>query len=135
MTSLINFELVSPEKKLVSEPVHMAVIPGDEGMFGVLHGHCSLLASLKPGVLKIYKTQGGDITRIFIAGGFADVSAEKCVVLAEEAINVRELNADKIHAELKDLAEDLEMAVEKTDKVRIKNKIGILNAKLQAIAA
>ena len=63
----INFELVSPEAKLVSEPVYMAVIPGEEGVVGVLPGHASLVASLKAGVVELYETEGAEPRRIFIA--------------------------------------------------------------------
>ena len=83
----IQFELVSPEEKLVSEPVAMAVIPGDEGEFGVLVGHSALVASLKPGVVEL-SVDGQDNRRIFIASGFADVTPEQCTILAEEAVNV-----------------------------------------------
>ena len=71
----IHFELVSPEACLVSAPVKMAVIPGEEGEFGVLAGHASLVASLRPGVVELYSEQDGEEPRkILIAGGFADVS-------------------------------------------------------------
>ncbi len=134
MSRKIHFDLVSPEKKLVSEDVHMAVIPGDMGMFGVMAGHCSLVASLTNGVVKLYKDDKAAPRRIFIAGGFADVNGAKCSVLAEEAIPVSELNKGALTQQLKDLTEDLGLAKEKFDKARIKQKIAIVNAKLLAIS-
>ena len=86
MAEGIQFELVSPAEKLVSEKCHMVVVPGDEGMIGVLPGHSALVSSLKAGVVKMYKSENdNEPKRIFIAGGFADINPELCTVLAEEA--------------------------------------------------
>lgn len=130
----IQFELVSPERRLVSEPVTMAVIPGEEGQFGVLSGHSALVASLKPGVVEL-QFDGQDTRRIFIAGGFADVTPEQCTVLAEEAVNVADLDKAALEQQVKDLNEDFGIAKEDADKARIKRKIALANAKLKAIAA
>ena len=130
----INFELVSPEEKLVSEPVKMAVIPGEEGEFGVLAGHASLVASLRPGVVELY-AEGQDAAsrRIFIAGGFADVTGEQCTVLAEEATNVDELNQSDIEQQIANLNEDLERAEDQTEKARAQKRLDLEKAKLSAI--
>lgn len=139
MTETLNFELVSPEEKLVSEPVKMAVIPGEEGELGVGANHASFVVSLQPGVVRLYK--GDDnihslnaSQEIFITGGFADISAAGCSVLAEEAIPVGQLNREALTKELTNLEEDLGIAVEKTDKARVAGKISIVKAKLQAAA-
>lgn len=134
MSNAIHFELVSPAARLVSEPVYLAEIPGDEGVFGVMTGHCSLLSSLKPGVVRLHKEKGGDVREIFIAGGFADVTAENCTVLAEEAVAVSDLNKESLEQLLSDLNEDLGMVQEAVDKNRIKNKIVVAKAKLQAVS-
>lgn len=129
----IHFELVSPEEKLVSEPVALATIPGAEGEFGVGPGHTSLVASLKPGVVKLYGEMGGAPRRIFIAGGFADVTGSHCMVLAEEAVNVNELNQADLERQLKDLSEDFNLVKEQADKQRIEQKIALIKAKLEAV--
>lgn len=130
---MINFELVSPEEKLVSEDMYLAEIPGDDGVFGVMGGHCSLVSSLGNGVVKLHKEEGGEVREIFIAGGFADVSPENCTILAEEAIDVKDLNQESLEQYLSDLNEDLNMAEEEADKIRIKNKIDLTKAKITAI--
>lgn len=134
MSRTINFELVSPEKKLLSEPVHMAVLPGDEGMFGVLAGHASLVSSLNFGVVKIVRAENDNPVKYFIAGGFADVTAKQCTVLAEEAILLSELDPQALEQDLKDLAEDLDAATEASETRRVKAKIALANAKLAAAA-
>lgn len=140
MSELLHFELVSPEARLVSEPVKLAVIPGEAGVMGIGAGHASLVATLKPGVVGLF-AEGQDFTkdkparRIFIAGGFADVSESGCSILAEEAIDVAALDAAKLEQQLKDLEEDLSIAQESADKTRIKTKISVMQIKLQALAA
>ncbi len=135
MTKTIHFELVSPEQKLVSEQVYMAVMPGDEGNFGVLSGHAALVSSLRNGVVKLYREENdNNPRRIFIAGGFADVTAENCTVLAEEAIPVKDLNRERLEKELADLNDDLGLAAEKADKERVKAKLAVVKAKISAIS-
>jgi F-type H+-transporting ATPase subunit epsilon len=129
----IHFELVSPEEKLVSEPVALATIPGEEGEFGVGPGHTSIVANLKPGVVSLYAEKGGQPRRIFIAGGFADVTGAQCSVLAEEAVNVNDLNQAQLEQELKDLSEDLTLVKEQAEKTRIEKKLVLIKAKLQAV--
>lgn len=135
MSRKIHFELVSPEEKLVSEDVRMAVMPGDAGYFGVMGGHASLLASLGNGVVKLYKEDGdSNPRRIFIAGGFADVTPDLCMILAEEAIDTTQLNSDELTQSLKDLEEDLGLCVETADRTRVREKIVLTKAKLAAIS-
>ncbi len=95
-SNTVEFELVSPERLLKSEPVEMVVVPGAEGDFGVLPGHSLLIATVRPGVIDIH--EGGQVREsIFVAGGFAEVSPERCTVLAEEAVPVADI--DKAAAE------------------------------------
>ena len=100
MAEEFSFELVSPEKLLLAEEVDMVVVPGAEGDFGVLVGHAPLISSLRPGVIDTYN--GGKIAdRIFVAGGFAEVTGERCTVLAEEAIPVKDIDSANAEERLK----------------------------------
>ncbi len=111
----VEFELVSPERLLVSEQVDMVVVPGAEGDFGVLPRHAPLISTLRPGTIRIYT--GREVRRsIFVAGGFAEVTPERCTVLAEEAIPVEDLDKARIEQDIKDLSQDLAEA--KTDDAR-----------------
>ena len=101
MAEMVEFELVSPAKLLKSEPVEMVVVPGAEGDIGVLPGHSLLIAAVRPGVIEIH--EGGDVKeRIFIAGGFCEISPERCTVLAEEAIEVSSIDKAKAQKRLED---------------------------------
>lgn len=95
MAETLEFELVSPERLLVSEAVEMVVVPGVEGDFGALPHHAPLISAVRPGVIEIYK-DGQVNARIFVAGGIAEVNDLRCTVLAEEAIPVAELDATKV---------------------------------------
>jgi F-type H+-transporting ATPase subunit epsilon len=81
----LHFELVTPAKLLRSEDVHMVVVPGTEGDFGVLEGHAPLMSTVRDGELAIYKTAGGVPETIAIQGGFAEVGENGLTVLAEQA--------------------------------------------------
>ncbi|MDE2005709.1 MAG: ATP synthase F1 subunit epsilon [Rhodospirillales bacterium] len=86
----IALEIVSPEKLLLSRPVDMAVIPADEGDMGVLEGHAPMIVALRGGAIDLYA--GDQIAeRLFVSGGFAEITPERCTVLATEAIPVAEL--------------------------------------------
>ncbi len=127
-----NFELVSPERRLISEPARMAVVPGEEGDFGVLPGHSALLATVRPGVVEVHSADGSNVRRIFIAGGFADVTATSCTILAEEAISVSDLNAEALAQTLANLEDDLALAKDDMERARASKKIALVQAKIAA---
>src|ERR1700744_4263440 len=89
-----KFELVSPERILASEEVGMVVVPGGDGDFGVLAEHAPLVSTIRPGVVAVYMPSG-EVKKIFVSGGFADVTGTLCSVLAEEAVNVNEIDRSK----------------------------------------
>lgn len=127
-----TFELVSPERKLISGTAKMVTIPGEEGDFGVLPGHSALVATIRPGVVEILMADGAS-QRIFIAGGFADVSPTNCTVLAEEAVNVNDFNAADFEQTIRNLTEDMTMAKDDFEKARIARKLTLTRAKLQGV--
>jgi F-type H+-transporting ATPase subunit epsilon len=81
----LRFELVTPEKLIRSEEVHMVVVPGSEGEFGVLEGHAPFMSTLRNGDIAIYRSPSGEPQRIAVQGGFAEVSERGLTVLAESA--------------------------------------------------
>jgi F-type H+-transporting ATPase subunit epsilon len=81
----LHFELVTPERLVRSEEVHMVVVPGTEGDFGVLAGHAPVMSTIRNGELAVYKTAGAEPERIAIEGGFAEVNDNGLTVLAEKA--------------------------------------------------
>ncbi len=81
----LHFELVTPEKLVMSDDVHMVVVPGAEGEFGVMAGHAPYMSTLRDGELAIFRTAGGQPERVRVSGGFAEVSDRGLTVLAESA--------------------------------------------------
>ena len=106
-----SFELVSPDKLVFSGPVEDVLVPGTEGDFVVLRDHAPVMTSLRPGIVDIGEG-GGKHTRLFVRGGFADVSPMGLILLAETAIPVDELSAERIGGEIKAAEEDLADAPE-----------------------
>jgi len=89
MAATLQFELVSPEKKLASQQVAMVVVPGAEGDFGVLPGHAPMMSTIRPGVIEIYASEGTTPSaRYQIEGGFAEVTPEGLTILAEQAVAI-----------------------------------------------
>ena len=102
----VQFELVSPERLLLSEEVEMVVVPGMDGDFGVLPGHSPLISTVRPGVIHIF--EGNTVkSRIFVAGGFAEVTGERCTVLAEEAIALEDIDRAAVEQDLQNATEDI----------------------------
>ena len=129
-----NFELVSPEEKLVSKPAHMIVVPGDDGDFAAMSGSASLLSSLRSGVVQIFwETKSDDPQQIFITGGFADVNGDQCTILAEDAQDVADFDQSDIEQTIKNLQEDLDYAKDDQEKKKIKDKLALANARLEAV--
>lgn len=81
----LHFELVTPEKLLRSEEVHMVVVPGTEGDFGVMAGHAPYMSTMRDGELAIYRAAAGEPERVAVTGGFAEVNEKGLTVLAETA--------------------------------------------------
>ncbi len=129
----VAFELVAPERLLLSEEVELVVVPGAEGNFGVLPGHAPFISTLRPGVVDIY--EANEITRrLFVAGGFAEVTPERCTVLAEEAMPVADIDRAAVEASLKDLRENGADAKDEAEREAVEARIRVAEAKLAAVA-
>jgi F-type H+-transporting ATPase subunit epsilon len=129
----VSFELVSPERLLVSASVDMVVVPGTDGDFGVLPGHSPLLSTVRPGVIDVY--EGREVRqRIFVAGGFAEVTPERCTVLAEEAMPLSEIDRGAVEISLRDAQSDLQDAKSEGERANAERRAGLAQAKLDALA-
>lgn len=117
MPEKFRFNLVSPEKELMSADVEQVDVPGSEGWFGMLANHAPAMTTLAPGALRI--RNGSEETRIFVRGGFAEITPEGLTVLAEEAIPVAELDAAAIAQRIRNCEEDLADADTTTETRRM----------------
>lgn len=131
MAESLGFELVSPEKLLLSVDAEMVMVPGEAGDMGILPGHAPVISSLRLGVIEVTKAGGGE-ERIFVAGGFAEMAGNKLTVLAEEAVPVANIDRAKTEARLKDTNEDLAAAKDDHSRARLQGLAEKLQAMLDA---
>lgn len=133
MSDNFAFELVSPEKLLISKQVNMVVAPGAEGDFGVLAHHAPMIITLRAGLLTLTEN-GTETDKVFVAGGFAEITPDRCTILAEEAIAVKDLNKSEIDGKLQKLHDQKALAETEQDHQQLDNLIAIETLKKDFIA-
>ena len=122
-------EIVSPDRLLLSQPVDMAVIPAAEGEMGVMPGHSPMIVLLRGGTIVLH--EGGQPTaRLYVSGGFAEITPERCTVLADEAIPVAEVSRATAEGRLA----DARLVLENVDKMNVP-AIDAAMAKVQSAEA
>ncbi len=126
----LHFDLVSPEKLLFSGEVDQVDVPGSEGDFGVLAGHAPLVATLRPGILTMYR-DGGDL-RVVVDGGFAEVGPSGLTVLADMAVPVEDFDPAVLAGVIKDTEEDVADAKDEAQRDDLADKLDKLKA-LQSV--
>ena len=122
MAEKIHFDLVSPERLLLSEDVDMVTLPGTEGYLGVLAGHAPLITGLRPGVIDVKGGETPDL-KLFVRGGFAEIDAKKVVVLAEEAIPMGDFDIAALDQRIQDTEEDLVAAKTDAERSRVSEQL------------
>ena len=105
----IKFELVIPTSIAISDEVDMVLIPGVEGDLGILEGHTPVLTSIRPGLISLF-VDGETTKSFFVEGGFAEITAKRCTILAGDVTDVAEISIS--HAESR-----LTKALEENDKI------------------
>jgi F-type H+-transporting ATPase subunit epsilon len=124
-----HLDLVAPEKLLFSGEVEQVDVPGSEGDFGVLAGHAPLIATLRPGILTIFR-EGGAI-RVVVNGGFAEVSPAGLTVLADMAVPVEDFNPSVLAGEIKNTEESAAATKDDARRDKLTHRLDQLKA-LQA---
>jgi F-type H+-transporting ATPase subunit epsilon len=130
----LRFSLVSPEKTLFDQDVTMVVIPGSEGDIGVLPNHAPLLTLLRPGVVSIY--EGAKVlVRLFVDGGFCEVTPERCMALVTTGTPLEALNKTALEMEIKNFLEDREDSRTPEEQKKSEQNLEIARTKLMEIIA
>ena len=127
-----SFELVSPERVLFSGTVAEVVVPGADGDMTIMSSHAPVMTTLRSGVVTLDEGQGAP-KRLYVAGGFADVTAAGLTILAELAIAVEDINVEKVSADIRNAEEDLRDAQSDELRVAAQDKIASLKAMLAAV--
>ncbi|MEQ8404756.1 MAG: F0F1 ATP synthase subunit epsilon [Oceanicaulis sp.] len=131
MADKLHFDLVAPEARVFQGDVDMVVVPGSEGDFGVLAGHAPFMSTIRSGAIAIH--EGGQVTRTFIHGGFAEVTPAGLTILAEEAIDLSEIDPGEVERQLSEAREDLGQARDEAEEREVEDRIAKLEALMAAI--
>ena len=120
MAESFAFELVSPEKLVLSEQAMQVVVPGTEGYFTVMANHAPVIAMIKPGVVEV-TLESGDLKRLLVRGGFADVSPNGLTLLSESVSDLADFDAEELDQQITNAREDVSDADtdEKRDKAQL----------------
>ena len=129
MTDTVKLDLVSPEKLLLSKDVEMAILPASEGDMA---GHSPVISTVRPGTITVFKGNSVE-ERIFVAGGFVEVNEKSCIILAEQAVNVSDINAEAAQSEVNNLRDDVNTAKDEAEKSAAEEALVIAEAKLDAV--
>ena len=128
MVEKIKFDLVSPDKILLSQEVEMVTLPGGEGDYAVMHGHQPMITTLRPGIIEI-DSPGETSLRFYVDGGFAEVTNIDCSVLADDAILLSDFKKTEVEQRIKiaednfnDLNNDIDIALNHT-RIEVLRKI------------
>ena len=122
MAEAFQFELVSPERLLVSEQVESVVIPGAEGEMTVMARHAPVMTTIKPGVVKVHMATGKKQDYV-VFGGFADILPTGCTLLAESAVPVEDMSRDELERRINVAKAELEDAEHHEHKSRLEHFI------------
>ncbi len=134
MEEKVAFELVSPEKLLISAEVDMVLVPGAEGDFGILPGHSLLISNIRPGILEVHND--GTVEKcIFISGGIAEATPKCCTVLAEQAVPVDELDTQEIESSISDIRDDINASTNDADRETAEKALMVAETMRDAAAA
>lgn len=129
-----RFELVSPERMVMAQDVEQVLVPGLEGDFTVLPNHAPVLSSLRPGIMDI-TVEKGEERRIFVRGGFAQVTPASLTVLAQRTINIEDLDFGRLEEEIRDAEDDLNDAEDPEEKRKAQDTLDRLKVIQQVVKA
>ncbi|MGD9537385.1 MAG: F0F1 ATP synthase subunit epsilon [Alphaproteobacteria bacterium] len=133
MADTFQFELVAPERLIYSDQAEMVVVPGSEGEFGVLPGHSPLISAVRPGIVEVYEYPAiKSKARFFVAGGFAEVTGERCTVLSNEAMPVEEIDKEAARERLAEAELALRDAQSDAEKAKAEAEIAVVRAMIEA---
>lgn len=118
-----QFELVSPDALLKDTTAAMVIVPGMDGDFGVLPGHSPMMSTIRPGVVELYESEGGDAERLFVKGGLAQVTPTGLTILAEEALPLSDVDLDDLAASITAAAKSVEDAEDDVARERAEREL------------
>jgi F-type H+-transporting ATPase subunit epsilon len=134
MADTFKFELVSPERLLISADVREVLVPGSEGDFTVLPNHAPVIAMLRPGILRVPGYDGPN-GAIYVRGGLADVGPERLIVLAEQAVPLGQVDAAFIAREIVDAEKDVAASKDEDSRLQAEGVLERLRSLSETLKA
>lgn len=125
MADSFKFELVSPERLLISEEVEQVIVPGREGEMTVMAHHAPTMTSIKPGIITVVRP-GGQSEQFVVFGGFADITAEGCTLLAESSVHVNDFNREELAQRIAETRQVVEKAEDHEERSKAEEFLGQL---------
>lgn len=132
MTNTFNTHIVTPDKSLETLEASLVEVPGEAGNFGVLKGHAPMIAGIRPGTVHVHLADG-TIQRYFIAGGLAEVTPDRCTILAEHAEDLKQISATDAHKRLEESKHALTVAVTEEQKTLATREVTLAEALVSAL--
>src|SRR5258708_11339481 len=129
----VSFRLVMPERELLATEADMVVVPGSEGDFGVLPGHAPLISTVRPGVIEVFQGSKAE-QRFLVVGGFAEVTPERCTVLADEAMPFETITAEQLAERERASESQLVHAATTATKLTVHQYLAVAHATHQGTA-
>ncbi len=130
-TTQVEFNLVSPEKHVLTDKVDMVVVPGESGDFGVLPNHAAIISTLRPGLVTLHR--GDKKEHIFITDGFANVNETSCTVLAESCEFVEKLNLEEMEMLSKKIQDEIDIARDESEKRELNRSRELMMIKIELL--
>ena len=124
MNNKINFDFVSPEVSIVSSEVEMVLIPGIEGDAGILPNHSPFMTTLRQGIVEV-TFEEGNVKRYLVEGGFADINQDKMTLLAENSLNLSDLDSNTLKTEI-DIINDRLASAEGYEKISLEERKSLI---------
>ena len=129
-----QFDLVTPDRQEISALVTQVQAPGSLGDFGVLPKHAPLISTLRPGIITIF-SGNGEVEKLFVTGGFAEVNNNRCTILADRAIRVADMDRTAIQQKISEITAFLaEQSVTEENKQKYKRELDVYTTMLRAVA-
>lgn len=128
MADMLHYEIVSPERLLKDAQAAMVVVPGTDGDFAALPQHAPMMSTIRPGVVEIFETEGGNAERLFVKGGLAQISPEGLTILAEEAIHLDDVDAADLSAKIAEAEASLNAAADDVARAAAEKELAWMTA-------
>ena len=124
MSNRINFDFVSPEASIISSEVEMVLIPGIDGDAGILPNHSPFMTTLRQGIVEV-TFEEGNVKRYLVEGGFADITQDKMTILAENSLNLSDLDSNTLKTEI-DIINDRLASAEGYEKISLEERKSLI---------